>query len=136
MKHGKSVIRAPDRITAATRRLLRERVREQVEAGARQVILSCEATHSIDSCGLGLLCTLRRCLESYGGSLYLADLSDELRTLLHMTALDRILTVLDEDGQVPGSRGGSAAATPPPGPPPPHPGAEVESVSAPPLRNG
>ena len=75
------------------RQALKTAVLDELENGRRAVVIDLGETDLIDSGGLGVLVTLYRHAQETGGTLVLANLSDELSGLLRLTKLDTIFTV-------------------------------------------
>ena len=92
--HGHAaVVRAERRLVVGNRQALKSAVVHELENGRRAVVIDLGATDLIDSGGLGVLVTLYRQAEELGGTLVLANLSEELTGLLRLTKLDTIFTV-------------------------------------------
>ena len=87
------VVSAERRLVVGNRQDLKSAVVEELEGGRRAVVIDFGETDLIDSGGLGALVTLYRHAEDLGGTLVLANLSEELTTLLRLTKLDTIFTV-------------------------------------------
>jgi len=87
------VVSAERRLVVGNRQDLKSAVVEELEGGRRALVIDFGLTDLIDSGGLGALVTLYRHAEDLGGTLVLANLSEELSTLLRLTKLDTIFTV-------------------------------------------
>jgi len=74
---------------------LRERLIELSEAGALHVIVDLGKVEFLDSTGLGVLIGARKRLRGAGGSLVLVCSRDPLLKLFHVTALDKVFTIVD-----------------------------------------
>jgi anti-anti-sigma factor len=88
-----AVITAERRLVVSNRQVLKNAVVQEMENGRRAVVIDLGETDLIDSGGLGVLVTLYRHAEELGGTLVLANLSDEIAGLLRLTKLDTIFTV-------------------------------------------
>jgi anti-sigma B factor antagonist len=66
---------------------------DELEAGARRVLIDFSSTGYIDSSGLGALVSLSKRIREQGGALRLAGLNDDLRTLFELTRLDTLFQV-------------------------------------------
>jgi anti-sigma B factor antagonist len=87
------VITAERRLVVGNRQVLKNAVVQEMENGRRTVVIDLGETDLIDSGGLGVLVTLYRHAEEMGGTLVLANRSDEIAGLLRLTKLDTIFTV-------------------------------------------
>ena len=118
------VLRIPNVLIATNRDELKHRVLELTRQGERRFILDFVETSYIDSSGLGVLVSLTKAIRRFGAELWLANLNEDLRTLLELTKLDSVLPLLGDadDGD------GSASRPAPifPVPPPPLHGSEFE----------
>jgi anti-sigma B factor antagonist len=63
---------------------------DELEAGARRVLVDFSGTGYIDSSGLGALVSLGKRIREQGGELRLAGLNEDLRTLFELTRLDTL----------------------------------------------
>lgn len=88
-----AVVSAERRLVVGNRQDLKNAVVEELEGGRRAVVIDFGDTDLIDSGGLGALVALYRHAEELGGTLVLANLSEELSALLRLTKLDTIFTV-------------------------------------------
>ena len=65
-------------------------VAEQVQAGARQVVVDLAEVHLMNSSGLGMLVAASTSLRSGGGRLLVVGANEHIRSLLKMTRLDTV----------------------------------------------
>ena len=63
---------------------------EQVQAGARQVIVDLSDVHLMNSSGLGMLVAASTSLRSSGGRLMVVGANERIVSLLKMTRLDSV----------------------------------------------
>ncbi len=77
-------------LVVTNRHEFKQAVLDEVERGARLVIVDFAASPYIDSSGLGALVSLGKRLRELGGDLRLAGLNDDLRTLFELTRLDAL----------------------------------------------
>lgn len=104
-----SVARTDDRLlvdvdgqlVVGNRQEFKQAILDEVEQGARLVIVDFTRSAYIDSSGLGALVSLGKRLRELGGDLRLAGLNDDLRTLFELTRLDALfpLFATREDAQ-------------------------------------
>ncbi|MCC6429390.1 MAG: STAS domain-containing protein [Gemmatimonadaceae bacterium] len=77
-------------LVVANRQEFKQAVLDEVEQGARLVVVDFTKSAYIDSSGLGALVSLGKRLREIGGDLRLAGLNDDLRTLFELTRLDAL----------------------------------------------
>lgn len=77
-------------LVVANRQEFKQAVFDEVEQGARLVVVDFTKSAYIDSSGLGALVSLGKRLREIGGDLRLAGLNDDLRTLFELTRLDAL----------------------------------------------
>jgi anti-sigma B factor antagonist len=77
-------------LVVANRQEFKQAVLDEVEQGARLVVVDFTKSAYIDSSGLGALVSLGKRLREMGGDLRLAGLNDDLRTLFELTRLDAL----------------------------------------------
>ncbi|MFC5947793.1 STAS domain-containing protein [Pseudonocardia lutea] len=86
-----AVIRPEGRLTMTSTAALRNLVTETVESGRTHVVVDLEATEFIDSSGLGALVSGLKTCRQAGGDLRIARPGEQVRTVLELTNLDRVL---------------------------------------------
>lgn len=74
-------------------------IQEQVEAGHRQVVLNLEAVTFIESSGLGALVAAFKYCEAHGGKLGFYGIQPQVRQLLDLTKLSRVLKVFHSESE-------------------------------------
>ncbi len=77
-------------LVVGNRAEFKQMVFDELEAGARRVLIDFANTGYIDSSGLGALVSLGKRIREQGGALRLAGLNDDLRTLFELTRLDTL----------------------------------------------
>ena len=89
-KDGVLVVNVDGQLVVSNRQEFKQLVLDEVERGARQVVVDFANTAYIDSSGLGALVSLGKRIRESGGELRLAALNDDLRTLFELTRLDTL----------------------------------------------
>jgi anti-sigma B factor antagonist len=89
-KDGMLVVGVDGQLVVSNRQEFKQSVLDEVERGARQVVIDFTDTSYIDSSGLGALVSLGKRIRELGGELRLAGLNDDLRTLFELTRLDTL----------------------------------------------
>lgn len=87
---GVLVVAVQGQLVVSNRQEFKQMVLDEVERGARQVVIDFTDTAYIDSSGLGALVSLGKRIRESGGELRLAGLNDDLRTLFELTRLDTL----------------------------------------------
>lgn len=90
-----SVVEVEGQLIVGNRQDLKKKVLDELEKGARKVLIDFARTGYIDSSGLGVLVSLAKKIREAGGDLRLANLSDDLRTLFELTKLDTLFQISD-----------------------------------------
>jgi len=88
-----TVIDVSGQLIVGNRQELKQRVLDEMEAGARKFLIDFDGTAYIDSSGLGVLVSLSKKIREQGGELRLANLNDDLRTLFELTKLDTLFHI-------------------------------------------
>ena len=102
------VIGIEGQLVAGNRQQLREAVLNEIDRGARSIVIDFVDTGYVDSAGLGVLVSLSKKIRDANASLRLVNLNEDLRTLFELTRLD---TLFDLDGRMGGSAGSMADRT-------------------------
>lgn len=82
-------------LVVGNRQEFKQMILDQVEQGARRVLIDFSGTGYIDSSGLGALVSLGKRIREQGGELRLASLNEDLRTLFELTRLDTLFRLHD-----------------------------------------
>lgn len=88
-----TVVEIEGSLIVGNRQELKQRVLEELDNGARKVLVDFAKTTYIDSSGLGVLVSLAKRIRDLGGDLRLADLNDDLQTLFELTKLDTLFQI-------------------------------------------
>ena len=72
-------------------------VRQQVEAGARKLIIDLKAVSYIDSASIGCLMDIHRLLQEKSGTVKLAGLQPRVETMISMTGVHKIIDLFREE---------------------------------------
>lgn len=90
-----TVVDVEGQLIVGNRQELKQKVLEELEDGARKVVVDFTNTGYIDSSGLGVLVSLSKKIREQGGELRLAGLNEDLRTLFELTKLDTLFEIAD-----------------------------------------
>lgn len=85
-----TIVDVDGQLIVGNRQELKQKVLEQLDAGARRFLIDFARTGYIDSSGLGVLVSLSKKIREQGGELRLANLNEDLRTLFELTKLDTL----------------------------------------------
>lgn len=88
-----TVVEVKGQLIVGNRQELKQRVLDELEAGAHRFLIDFEGTAYIDSSGLGVLVSLSKKIREQGGELRLANLNEDLRTLFELTKLDTLFHI-------------------------------------------
>ncbi|GAA2128754.1 STAS domain-containing protein [Nocardioides bigeumensis] len=86
------VLSCAGRLNMTSARALRDAVGTTVEGGSSRVVVDLTNTSFVDSSGLGALVAGLKVARLAGGDLRIAGASEQVRTVLNLTNLDRVLT--------------------------------------------
>lgn len=92
---GYAVVEARGEVDIYTSSLLRERLVEIIDGGARHVVVDLSRVDFLDSSGLGVLVGALKRLRTAGGELGVVCASDKLLKIFRITALDRVFALYD-----------------------------------------
>jgi anti-anti-sigma factor len=92
----KAVIRPAGDLVAAMLPEARERLRELIKDGIRDVEFDLSKTRMIDSSGLGLLMATYNTLSAAGGSLQVSNVDPELRELFQSMRLNQHIKIVSD----------------------------------------
>lgn len=88
-----TIVEIEGQLIVGNRQDLKQKVLDEIEKGARKVLVDFSRTGYIDSSGLGVLVSLAKRIRDAGGELRLASLHDELQTLFELTKLDTLFQI-------------------------------------------
>ncbi|WP_194762378.1 STAS domain-containing protein [Microbacterium sp. UFMG61] len=91
IRDGYAVIALSGRLTATGAPLLRKAVTDLVASGDARIVVDMAALQFVDSSGLGALVGALKSARVAGGDLRIAAVPEAVRTVLHLTNLDRVL---------------------------------------------
>lgn len=84
------VVAVVGQLVVGNRQEFKQAVLDEVEKGVKRILIDFTETGYVDSSGLGALVSLSKRLRDAGGSVRLAALNDDLRTLFELTRLDTL----------------------------------------------
>ncbi|GAA2117831.1 STAS domain-containing protein [Nocardioides bigeumensis] len=87
-----AVLRCSGRLNMGAAGRLRAAVDETVADGVRRIVVDLSETSFVDSSGLGALVGGLKSARQAGGDLRIAAAPEQVRTVLALTNLDRVLT--------------------------------------------
>ncbi|HVB30018.1 MAG TPA: STAS domain-containing protein [Gemmatimonadaceae bacterium] len=90
-----SIVEIDGQLIVGNRQELKQKMLEELEGGARKLLVDFSKTGYIDSSGLGVLVSLSKRIREQGGELRLAALNDDLRTLFELTKLDTLFQIAE-----------------------------------------
>lgn len=79
--------------------LLRDLIREKLEAGHKKIVMNLAGINYIDSTGLGELVSVYRQVKSQGGELKLLNLNKKVSDLLQITKLYTVFDIHRDEAQ-------------------------------------
>jgi anti-sigma B factor antagonist len=92
--HGEvCIVEVEGQLIVGNRQELKKRILDELDKGARKVLIDFDRTGYIDSSGLGVLVSLAKKIRDMGGELRLANLNDDLQTLFELTKLDTLFQI-------------------------------------------
>jgi anti-sigma B factor antagonist len=86
-----TVLSCTGRLTMVAAPRLKSRVDEVIAGGSTKIVVDLTETSFIDSSGLGALVSSLKAARQAGGDLRLAGAGEQVRTVLSLTNLDRVL---------------------------------------------
>lgn len=92
---GTVVVYPEGRLDMASAQFLREQLRAEVQSGNAHLVVDLSAVDVIDSGGLSALISGLKAARQAGGSLQIAHPSKQVRAILKLTNLHRVLEVVD-----------------------------------------
>lgn len=87
-----AVLRCSGRLNMSAAPRLRSAVDETVRGGVSRIVVDLSAASFVDSSGLGALVGGLKSARQAGGDLRIAGAPEQVRTVLALTNLDRVLT--------------------------------------------
>ncbi len=93
-QHGDvNIVEVEGQLIVSNRQELKSTVLDQLDKGARKVLVDFGRTSYIDSSGLGVLVSMSKKVREMGGDLRLANLNEDLQTLFELTKLDTLFQI-------------------------------------------
>lgn len=92
------IVEVRGQLVVTNRQEFKQIVLDEVEQGARTVVVDFSDSAYIDSSGLGALVSLGKRIRELGGDLRLAGLNEDLRTLFELTRLDALFPLYTTRG--------------------------------------
>jgi len=89
---GIAVVRLSGRLNMVTAGDLRERLSATIDAGSARIVVDLAGVDFIDSSGLGALISGLKSARQAGGDLRIAAPTEQVRLVLQLTNLERVLT--------------------------------------------
>ena len=92
VKDSYAEIKAAGRLNMVSAPKLREFVADVVAAGSSRIVVNLEDTPFMDSSGLGALIGCLKAARQAGGDLRIAAVQPQVKMVLELTSMDRVLT--------------------------------------------
>jgi len=93
-ENNKAVVQpATDRIVAATLPELRQKMREIVDEGVRELVVDLDGVRMVDSSGIGLLMAAHNTMSKVGGELAVIRASADLLALFQAMRMHQYFTI-------------------------------------------
>lgn len=90
------VVAVVGQLVVGNRQEFKQLVLDEIEKGARRIVIDFRETGYVDSSGLGALVSLNKRIRESGGELRLAALNEDLRTLFELTRLDTLFRLYSD----------------------------------------
>lgn len=84
------VVGVVGQLVVGNRQEFKQTVTDEVERGARRILIDFSETGYVDSSGLGALVSINKRVREAGGEMRLASLNEDMRTLFELTRLDTL----------------------------------------------
>ncbi|ABU57216.1 MULTISPECIES: STAS domain-containing protein [Roseiflexus] len=88
---GITIVRMDGRLDLVTAAQVKQQLTELVASGHRRLIFDLDRVSFVDSSGLGALISGLKVARQAGGDLRIARANQQVRTLLNLTMLERVL---------------------------------------------
>jgi anti-sigma B factor antagonist len=93
--NGITIVDVGGELIVGNRQELKDAVLDRLNTGDRLFLIDFSDSSYIDSSGLGVLVSLSKKIRESGGTLRLAGLNEDLRTLFELTKLDTLFQIAD-----------------------------------------
>jgi anti-sigma B factor antagonist len=94
-QNGITIVEVNGELIVGNRQELKQTVLDRLGAGDSRFLIDFSESSYIDSSGLGVLVSLSKKIRESGGTLRLAGLNEDLRTLFELTKLDTLFHIAD-----------------------------------------
>ncbi|NEM91955.1 STAS domain-containing protein [Galbitalea soli] len=94
--NGVAIIHAEGKLNMVSAAQLREEVAATVAAGSSRLVVDFARVDFLDSSGLGALISGLKAARQAGGDLRLANTSDQVKLVLQLTNLEKVLSTVDD----------------------------------------
>ena len=96
---GVTVVQVDGQLIVGNRHELKDLVQSALDRGERRLLIDFSRTGYIDSSGLGALVSISKKVRENNGTLRLAGLNEDLRSLFELTKLDTLFTITETPEQ-------------------------------------
>ena len=96
---GVTVVQVDGQLIVGNRHELKDLVQTALDRGERRLLIDFSRTGYIDSSGLGALVSISKKVRENNGTLRLAGLNEDLRSLFELTKLDTLFTITETPEQ-------------------------------------
>ncbi|HET6798409.1 MAG TPA: STAS domain-containing protein [Gemmatimonadales bacterium] len=96
---GVTVVQVDGQLIVGNRHELKDLVQAALDRGERRLLIDFSRTGYIDSSGLGALVSISKKVRENNGTLRLAGLNEDLRSLFELTKLDTLFTITETPEQ-------------------------------------
>ena len=96
---GVTVVQVDGQLIVGNRHELKDLVQAALDRGERRLLIDFSRTGYIDSSGLGALVSIPKKVRENNGTLRLAGLNEDLRSLFELTKLDTLFTITETPEQ-------------------------------------
>ena len=90
------ILACQGRMDAQVSDLLKERIQELLDKGAKELVLDLEGLEFLDSSGLGALVACLRRIKEKKGEIKLAGLRPEVRSIFDITRVSRLFHICEK----------------------------------------
>jgi anti-sigma B factor antagonist len=94
-----TVVQVDGQLIVGNRHELKDLVQAALDRGERRLLIDFSRTGYIDSSGLGALVSISKKVRENNGTLRLAGLNEDLRSLFELTKLDTLFTITETPEQ-------------------------------------
>jgi anti-sigma B factor antagonist len=99
-KHGDVTFVVPtEEFGAANDAEAKAFLKDVIDHGARRIVVDLSPTEFLDSAGLGVLLSAMKGARAVGGTVRLCSLTENLKTILRLTRLERVFDIYPDREQ-------------------------------------